>query len=362
MNRLLAPALLAASILSYAVAAGAATPAAKTPPFNFEAEPASQSNGYVDVSGGRNFGDIKKLAIMNFNIEFTTFREASNSRSSSSWSQNALGFETRTTSTTSEYKSRTLPLPERDKLQALVDKAYTDLTSQLSAMGIEIVPYATIKAMPEYENFKSAMHDSPWVTETKDSNSIFMAPTGMPLYMDNLERANFLQGISGMVSNTAYQEMKVIFALPDTALLSVNMVVDFATVEAEKGFLSSLSSKVNADMVHHLQARNSSFRFMGYGQPRSVVVSLDKHLVSDKKFWSDASPEKAAGDDKSAVAQTDQKSSKSEGVGLFGFIGGGSKGEEKVFLYDMGLYYSRSEDMMLAMQRMFVSELAKLKK
>lgn len=180
-------------------------------------------------------------------------------------------------------------------------------------------------------NFKGALHDSPWVTETKDSNSIFVAPTGMPLYMDNLARAKFLQGISGMVSNTPYQEMKLIFALKDTALLSVNMVVDFATVEGEKGFLSSLSSKVNADMVHHLHAKNSSFRFMGYGQPRSVMVVLDKHLVSDKKFWSEPSDQKA-------------------------------DAAEKLFLYDMDLYYSRSEDMMLAMQRMFMGELVKLRK
>jgi len=329
-HRLLVSVLTGLSVLSGAVLA-APTPAIKTPPYNFAAEPATQSKDYVDISGGRNFNDVKKLAIMNFNIEFTTFREASKSRSSSSWSQNPAGFETRTTTTTTQYKSRTLPIPEREKLQSIVDKAYNDLNAQLKALGIEIVPYATIKAMPEYENFKGAMHESPWVTETKDSNSIFMAPTGMPLYMDNMARANFLQGISGMVSNTPYQEMKVIFALKDTALLSVNMVVDFATVEGEKGFLSSLSSKVNADMVHHLQAKNSSFRFMGYGQPRSVVVELEKHLVSDKKFWTASDSEK-----------TDSG--------------------EKTFLYDMDLYYSRSEDMMLAMQRMFMSDLAKLRK
>ena len=284
-ERLLAGTLVVLSIWSGAVSAGPA-PAVKTPPYNFAAEPSSLTKEYVDVSGGRNFKDIKKLAIVNFNVEFTTFREASNSRTTTGWSQNALGGETRTTSTQSEYKSRSLPMPDGAKLQAMVDKAYKELAEQLQGMGIEIVPYATIKAMPEFENFKSAMHDSPWVTETVDSNSIFMAPTGMPLYMDNLARANFLQGIKGMVSNTNYQEMKVVFALKDTHLMSVNMVVDFATVEPEKGFLSSLSSKVSADMVHHLQAKNSSFRFMGYGQPRLVFVDLEKHIVSDKKFWS----------------------------------------------------------------------------
>lgn len=320
-------------------------PAAKTPPFNFSAEPATQSGAYVDISGGRNFKDIKKLAIMNFNVEFTTFREASNSRSSSSWSQNtAAGTETRSSTTRSEYKSRTLPLPDQAALQQVVDKAYADVHSQLQAMGIEMVPYDTIKAMPEYANFQGAMHASPWVTETKDSNSIFMAPTGMPLYMDNLERANFLQGIAGMVSNTAYQEMKVIFALKDTALLSVNMVVDFATVQAEKGFLSSLSSKVNADMVHHLHAKNSSFRFMGYGQPRSVVVSLEKHVVSDKPFWKEVEGAKAE---------------KKEGLG--GLLGAFNKTEEKEYLFDMGTYYGRTQDMVLATQRMFISELAKLR-
>lgn len=334
--------------MSFLAGASIAAPAAasKTPPFNFTAPPAEQSESYIDISGGRNFSEIKKLAIINFNVEFTTFREASNSRSSSSWSQNsALGTETRTTTTRSEHKSRSLPQPDREKLQAMVDKAYVDLSNQLKGMGIELVPYETIKAMPEFENFKGAMHDSPWVTETKDSNSIFVSPTGMQLYMDNLARANFLQGISGMVSNTPYQEMKVIFALKDTALLSVNMVVDFATVGAEKGFLSSLSSKVEADMVHHLQAKNSSFRFMGYGQPRNVFVSLEKHLVSDKKFW-----EEIAAD----------KGEKKEGLGAL--MGAFNKTDNKEYLYSMDTYYGRSEDMMLAMQRMFMAELGKLRK
>lgn len=345
-----------AGMALWTCAALAGTPAAiKTPPYNFAADAASQAKDYVSVSGGRNFKDVKKLAIVNFNIEFTTFRDASNARTSTGWSQNAFGGETRTTTTQSEYKSRTLPIPDRARLQAMVDKAHQELTEQLQAMGIEIVPYATIQAMPEFANFKGAMHASPWVTETKDSNSIFMAPTGMTLYMDNLARATFLQGISGMVSNTNYQEMKVVFALKDTHLLSVNMVVDFATVEAEKGFLSSLSSKVNADMVHHLQAKQSSFRVMGYGQPRQIFVELDKHLVSDKKFWSEAAP---AGD---KAKPEDEKGAK-KGGGLFGAFGSANKNEEKPLLFDMDLYYGRSQDMMLAMERMFLVELGRLRK
>lgn len=342
-NRLVTLALGCMSLICNAWAETA--PAAKTPPFNFAVDPATLGTSYVDVSGGRNVKDIKKLAIINFNVEFTTYREASNSRSTSSWAQNsATGTETRTTTTRSEYKSRQLPLPSQQALQQLVDKAHADVEGQLKGMGIEIVPYETIRAMPEYANFKSAMHESPWVTETKDSNSIFMAPTGMPLYMDNLERANFLQGISGMVNNTPFQEMKVIFALKDTALLSVNMVVDFATVQAEKGFLSSLSSKVNADMVHHVHARNSSFRFMGYGQPRSVVVSLDKHVVSDKAFWRE-------------VEET--KSEKKEGFGAL--LGAFNTKDEREYIFDMDMYYAKTQDMILATQRMFISELSKLR-
>lgn len=317
--------------------------ASKTVPFDFKSDPAPQAKSYVGVNNGKNFGGMKRLGIINFNVEFTTFKEASNSRSSSSWSQNsATGIETRSTTTRSEYKSRSLPMPDQPKLQALVDKAYQDLNAQLSALGIELVPYEQLKAMPEFGNFKHSLHTSPWVTETKDSESVFVSPTGMALYMDNLERANAMQGISAMFENTNYQEMKMIFAMKDTALLSVNMVVDFATVEAEKGFLSSLSHQVKADMVHHLQAKNTFFRFMGYGQPNAVRVELKKHLVSDAKFWEDL-PEAPA--------------EKKEGFGAL--LGAFNKADSKEYLYNMNTYYDRTQEMLLATQKMFMSELSK---
>lgn len=345
----LIPTVIALSCASSVVSAGLFdalsknTAATKTEAYNFSSDPASQKENYVDLSGGKHFGEIKKLAIMNYNIEFTAFKEASNSRSSSSWSQNsATGIETRTTTTHSEHKSRGLPMLDHEKLQAMVDKSYNGLAEQLKGMGIEIVSYETLKAMPEYQNFKDALHESPWVTETKDSNSIFVAPTGMPLYMDNLARATAMQGMAGMFHNTNYQEMKMIFALKDTALMSVNMVVDFATVQADKSFLSH---KVDADLVHHLQAKNSSFRFMGYGQPNWIRADLKQHLVSDQKFW-----------------QESQEGESEKKQGLSALMGSFNKTEDKNYLFDMSAYYARSEDMMLALQRMFMSELAGYRK
>lgn len=331
------------STSSFAGLFGGEDAASKTVPYDFKSAPASQAKVYVELNDGKNFSGIKRLGIINFNVEFTTFKEASNSRSSSSWSQNsATGVETRTTTTHSQYKSRALPMPDQAKLQAMVDNAYQDLNSQLKALGIELIPYEQMKAMPEFGNFKNSMHSSPWVTETKDSESVFVSPTGMTLYMDNLERANAMQGISAMFENTNYQEMKMIFAMKDTALLSVNMVVDFATVEAEKGFLSSLSHQVNADMAHHLQAKNTFFRFMGYGQPNSVRVVLKKHLVSDAKFW-----------DELPSAPTEKK----EGFGAL--LGALSKSDDKEYMYNMDTYYDRTQEMLLAAQRMFMGELSK---
>jgi hypothetical protein len=83
---------------------------------------------------------------------------------------------------------------------------------------------------------------------------------------------------------------------------------------------------------------------MGFGQPRSVVAALDKHLVSDKKFW---------------VEQASEPTEKKSGLG--GFIGSFNKSDSKEYLYDMGIYYSRGEEMMIAVQRMFMNELRKVR-
>ncbi|MBI5137731.1 MAG: hypothetical protein HZA24_10425 [Nitrospirae bacterium] len=328
--------------------------AARTAAYDFAAGPAAQAETYVDLSGAKHFGEITKLAIINYNIEFTAYKEASNSRQSSGWSENtATGIETRTTTTHSQQKSRGLPMLDMAALQAMVDKSYADLTGTLQGMGIEVVSYDTLKAMPEYENFEGSLHASPWVTETKDSNSIFVAPTGMALYMDNLERANALQGLSGMFKNTNYKEMKVIFAHKDMALLSVNMVVDFATVEADKSFLSY---QVDADMVHHLQARNSSFRFMGYGQPNWVRADLKQHLVSDRPFWEEVPAEAPA------VEQAETKEGMGALVGAWKKIKKASTTEDKTYTFDMDTYYARSTDMMLALQGMFMTQLGGYRK
>ena len=307
----------------------------KTPttiaPYDLAADPATQASTFVDVARGNKFKDIKKLGIVNFSVEFALFKEAM-----------AVGGSEYAGSARQDYVATSIPAPDVAQLQAIVDRLYAGVQDDFRAQGIEVVPFETLKATKNYANLKPAQHDSPWVTDTKDTQSVFVAPTGMPLYLDNPERADFLKGLGFTFgTNTRMKEVMMVYDLgQEVHLVSVNMVVDFATVSSSGNSFSSYAAKTEATDVHHLHAGDTSYRFVSNTQPEFIFVKLKQPLVSDKVLTADVTKKTTNTDYGVNVATTGTKEKAATGG------------------FDLDTYYARSEEMLNAARKLFAAALA----
>jgi len=313
----------------------------KFPPYRFEAPAASQSAQYVEAVRGSNFKSIKKVGIVNFSVEFALFKEVS-----------AMGGSQYQGGTARDAtKSMKIPPPDVARLQQLVDKLYAQTAEDFASMGIEVVPFERLKATKNYAELAPAQHASPWLTDTKDSQSVFIAPTGMPLYMDNPNRADFLKGLGFTFgTNTRLKEIMMTYDLnQEVHLVSVNMVVDFAALKTSGSSFLSVASTRGANL-HHLHANNTSYRFISTTQPELMFVKLKQPLVSDVRLIAETSTVKGQVSTQTFSAtgmavETTQKDSYNRGAGLF----------------DLDTYYRRSGDMLDASRQMFAEELRKLR-
>jgi hypothetical protein len=308
--------------------------AENVPPYDFTAGAATQAAQYVDLARGDKFSKIKKLGIVNFSVEFALYKSA--------W---AAGGSAHTTSDASKSIEKQLPTPDVNELQGVVDRLYAQVVEEFKAKGVEVVPFETLKATKNYEKLAPAQHESPWLTNTKDTQSVFMAPTGMKLYFDNPGRADLLKGLGFTFgTNTRMKEVMMVYDLKqEVNLLSVNMVVDFATVKGSGNTFSAYAAKVSGSDVHHLHAADTSFRFVSNTQPEFIVAKLKKPLVSDLSLWSN-------------LTQTTTRDTVLTNHGLAAQKTAVAEGE-----FDMPLYYARSEAMMKEAARMFVQQLASAK-
>jgi hypothetical protein len=297
--------------------AGSKDPATATP-YDFSIEPSSQAKDYVEVIRGGSFKKIKKLAIVNFSVEFALVKQA-----------------TVVTTTSDTTKSTTvtmqIPAPDATELQAIVDGYYQDVQADFKAMGIELVPYEELKATKSYEKLEKAQHASPWATTMKDAYSVFVAPTGMPVYLDNVGRADLIKQLGFTFgTNTRMAEVKMTYDIPGGIyLVSVNSVVDFAAPKTSKG-------KVQTNDVLHLQAENTSYRFVSNTQPELMYVKLERPIVSDAVLWSGLDSETTK------TSDLDSKTKTTTSTGMF----------------DAAAYYKQSREMLAAARKMFAAELA----
>jgi hypothetical protein len=238
---------------------------------------------------------------------------------------------------------RQIPAPDASALQALVDALYRRTQDDFTALGIEVIPFDVLKATRNYAELKPAQHDAPWLTSTVDSQSVFMAPSGMPLYLDNPARADALSAIGfSFGTNTRMKEVMMTYDLKqEVHLVSVNAVVDFATVSATGGYFSR--AKASGDWLHHLHANNTSYRFVSTTQPELTVIRLKSPLVSDRSLWRDfqTATERSGGSDGTTTTTTTETT------------GGG--------LFDAPLYLERSRAMLDASRRMFTAEMRKMR-
>jgi hypothetical protein len=223
------------------------------------------------VSGGRNLKGIKKLGIINFMVEYTMVKKASHTTRN-------LG---KVASATAEVE---IPEMDTEVLARITDALYDRLVADIEGAGIEIIPFEKISAEKRFKKLSSKQKDSPWVASTKDGRSVFIGAKGIPLYMDNPERADFLKGLGmSFGTNTPLHEVMLANDL-DGYLLSVNMVIDFADLK-KKGSMGF--ADIETSFEQYIHGGNTRFRFIKLGSPEAAMLTLKRGILPDQNPYTD---------------------------------------------------------------------------
>lgn len=236
-------------------------------PFDFAQSPAAQAGRYVESTRGANLKKIKKLAIVNFTVEFMTGKH--------------LYVAARSKASDWENASKNIALPALDvaAVQGIADALYDQLVADLQASGVEVIPFATLKSSKHYAKLQGAQHATPWTLDNPDSTSVFIGAHGMPIYVDNPERFEGSKavgaGLQAMFgTNTRLHEVMLCNEFGGN-LLSVNLVVDFGDLKTGRFF-----TDIKTTFGHYLLAKHSRYRFAAVGQPEFAYLKLGQNLES----------------------------------------------------------------------------------
>jgi hypothetical protein len=285
--------------------------------FNFAAAPSGQADTFVEVTRGGNLKKIKKLAIVNFTVEFLTGKSAA-------------------VSTRDGYKSSGLIVPSLDTAaaQGIADRLYDQLVADLQASGIEVIPFATISASKHFAKLAGAQHQSPWPLENASSTSVLVGAHGMPIYIDNPERLEGFKAASMTFgTNTRLHEVMLCNEFNGN-LLSVNLVIDFADIKTGRFF-----TNIETSFAHYLPAKHTRYRFAAVGQPEFSIIALKQRLESGNV------PFVEVGTRSSQSVTLDEKVSQ--------------KNQTTAVSFDAALYYRDSERMARAANALFLTGFAK---
>jgi len=300
--------------------------------FDFSATPADQSTEMLHISSGKSLKDIKRVAIVNFLVEFTTVKEAK-------------VISRRPGASSTSEATFTLGEPDVARYQKIADALYDQFAADLAAAGIEVIPQETLKAEKKFQDFKKVQHDSPWVTSTKGGRSVFVGGKGLPVYLDNPERADALKGMGltlGMMfgANPTLLEVKLSNELKAN-LVSVNMVVDFADMKTKKS-LGNTSIETSYDQFLH--GDNTRVRFTGIGSPNGPSLRLKQGLLADHSPFSNFKEGKWEFDGNWLDRLTDDTPTKTKSAS---------------FDFNPEAYYQNSERLTKAAQAMFIAEICR---
>jgi hypothetical protein len=117
------------------------------PPIQLDAAPTPEKS--VSLDSFKQLKDCKKAVITSFNVQFITKKNAS--ASAGRESEGAAHIN-------SNIKLLGL---DNTIFQSITDQAYTNFVKGLTALGVEVQPYSTYMALPEYTDMKSYLKTSP---------------------------------------------------------------------------------------------------------------------------------------------------------------------------------------------------------
>ena len=236
--------------------------------FDLAADPATQAKTYVDVSKLTALKGLKRVVISSFQIEFAV------EGSASSWAS-AMGKSAATA------KSDVLLIGiENPTFQKITDDMYDKLVADLTAAGIEVLPYETLQGNENFLIFKSRLHPTAEKVTTQDGKSLYFSPHNMPAYfLNNDKRLGMLSLLSVGMTATHPQNYEPGIAKDlDAAVLRVRMVVDIAK-QATSGRMFAVPAAVKTKAESSIRAQFTEYMLVT-SHNGTAVLSLAKHVNS----------------------------------------------------------------------------------
>ncbi len=174
-------------------------------------------------------------------------------------------------------------------MQAIADKAYAELVSQIAASGREVVPMNQMTEFFASVNATPSDIAKPYVKESGGQTASIFAPTGMPLVFIHFDGQ---WGDRGSFDLNNYRRMEEYSAKWNAAVIAPLIVVNFAKMSSsgnQSGFMSN-SAETGAELsmsVSNLQSfysRSAEYRNgMGMGGDQGAF-SLTKPIASALPF------------------------------------------------------------------------------
>ena len=190
----------------------------------------------VSTDSFKQLKECQKVVITAFHVQFLTQKKAS--ASSGRESEGAAHVN-------SDIKLLGL---DNATFQAITDQAYTNFVKGLTALGVEVQPYATYMALPQYADMKSYLKTSPLVVQggifSSGQPSFLFAPTGMPISLFGDESAVSSGALlsSGMGRSAPHSLEPQLAKETGVAAVHVYLVVDFCQMESKGGVFSYTAS------------------------------------------------------------------------------------------------------------------------
>lgn len=138
---------------------------------NFKAAERQATMLNIADAGKPALAGIQRAAISSFQVQFVTKGAAG-----------ASSYEIGRTGRAGTNVVVTLVGVGAPDFQLLTDKLYDDFITDLTAMGIDVVPTEKVLAAPAYKKMAASGSQSPADTRTKDSWSTVYAPAGLGVY------------------------------------------------------------------------------------------------------------------------------------------------------------------------------------
>jgi hypothetical protein len=175
---------------------------------------------------------------------------------------------------------------DRDVMQKIADDLYDKLVKDLTAAGVEVLPYEKLKDNANYQKLKSKFRQTGVQMRTQDGHSLFFSAHGMPLYFTGKDsHVGGFDAIGEAFTTVQAQNIEPSIARDlDATLLSVRMMVDIAKQASSGHHMMGGFASVKTTAQLNIMAQFTDYKFLT-PHNGTAIVSLSKHLNSGEQIF-----------------------------------------------------------------------------